>query len=112
VAWTVAIDAAQYYPAISLHSPGESVKFNFGAEQFKFNIDALRDQEQERMEGLVENTEVERSLILNLVRQYMIHYGYADSVKALDTYGGIVERDEKVPLKEIKDDEKKEKKRK
>jgi len=112
VAWTVAIDAAQYYPAASLHSPGESVKFNFGAEPFKFNIDALRTQEKERMESLVDNTEVERSLLLNLVRQYMIHYGYEESVKSLDTYGGIVEKDEQIVSKVIKEDDKKEKKRK
>jgi len=110
VAWTVAIDASQYYPAVSLHSPGESVKFNFGAEHFKFKIDALRTQEKERVESLVESTEVERSLLLNLVRLYMVHYGYEESVKALDTYGGLTDKEEKASPKDNKDDDKREKK--
>jgi len=59
----------------------------------------LRTQEKERMESLVENTQVERSTLLHLVRQYMVHYGFEDSVKALDTYGGF-EKEEKVKEKE------------
>jgi len=63
------------------------------------------------MESLVENTEVERSLLLNLVRQYMVHYGLEESVKALEAYGGI-EKEEKLSAKEIKQEESKEKEHK
>eukprot|EP00798_Chlamydomonas_sp_ICE-L_P022439 gene22438-29551_t len=66
-------------PTIGLHSKGESVEVNFGQQPFKFDVEGLiADERASKQEA------IERWGIGKMIRNYLLHYGYADTLLALD----------------------------
>lgn len=72
------------YPTVSLHSPAEEIEVNFGQYPFSFDIEKLRKDEKERVEGLVNKTEIQKDVFIPLLRSYFLHYGFPDTLEALE----------------------------
>ncbi|KAJ7522175.1 hypothetical protein O6H91_19G086200 [Diphasiastrum complanatum] len=72
------------YPTFGLHSPNEKVCVNFGQSPFVFDIEALIQEERERRQRAVENVPLPLSISHSIVRAYLLHYGYQDTLAAFD----------------------------
>ncbi|CAG9467556.1 unnamed protein product [Pedinophyceae sp. YPF-701] len=77
------------FPAVSLHSPGESLKLNFGAEPFMFDVAGVVAEERAKEEGQVSDIEVPAAVSHELVRGTLAHYGYARTLAAFEQASGI-----------------------
>ncbi|KDE02423.1 hypothetical protein MVLG_07019 [Microbotryum lychnidis-dioicae p1A1 Lamole] len=97
------------YPSVGLRTPGEIVKANFGAEPFRFDIDALVQERKGAIGESIERTEVPSALFLPspkpaipsllpasssqrvhetleaLLLAYFVHHGYSETAQALQT---------------------------
>jgi hypothetical protein len=73
----------QLYPAVSLHSKGEQVRLNFGAQPFVFDVAAYAATERAQMQKQISALPFDRALMMPLVRSYLLHQGYEKSVNAL-----------------------------
>ncbi|BBN00100.1 Ran-binding protein 9/10 [Marchantia polymorpha subsp. ruderalis] len=76
------------YPTIGLHSPSEKVEVNFGQKPFIFDIEAMVQEERERRQRSVESVPLPLSISHNVVRTYLLHYGYQDTLTAFDVASG------------------------
>ncbi|KAL3698051.1 hypothetical protein R1sor_012127 [Riccia sorocarpa] len=76
------------YPTIGLHSPSERVEVNFGQKPFVFDIEALVQEERERRQRSVESVSLPLSVSHSVVRTYLLHYGYQDTLAAFDVACG------------------------
>ncbi len=76
------------YPTIGLHSPNEKVEVNFGQRQFVYDVEALVQEERERRHRAVENVHLPPSASHSIVRAYLLHYGYHDTLAAFDAASG------------------------
>jgi hypothetical protein len=83
--------AGRLFPTVSLHSPGETVRFNFGQELFRFDLEAFRRDELAAHNARILAAPFDASLYLPLLRSYLEHSGYHDTLKALDA----MQQDEK-----------------
>lgn len=95
------------YPTIGLHSPGEIVIANFGQNVFRYDVQQLiavslfpnfqyvkfvlpnpnpRSLQQEKFNQEKEINEMSASVrtMHELVRKYLLHHGYGDTLHALD----------------------------
>ncbi|BDA46674.1 Ran-binding protein 10 [Coccomyxa sp. Obi] len=79
------------YPTIGLHSPGECIVVNFGASPFAFKLDAMLEEEREQQEAAVQSIPIPAGVTHRLVREYLLHYGYADTLRAFDAAAGTTE---------------------
>eukprot|EP00198_Chlamydomonas_reinhardtii_P005705 XP_001695041.1 predicted protein [Chlamydomonas reinhardtii] len=77
------------YPTIGLHSKGEMVQVNFGAKPFVFDLEGMLAEERAAQRAAVERIPVSPGTSHALVRQYLLHYGYADTLAAFDAAAGI-----------------------
>lgn len=76
------------YPSVGLHSPNERVEVNFGQRPFVYNIEALVREEREKQQRAVENVHLSLSVSHSVVRTYLLHYGYQDTLLAFDAASG------------------------
>eukprot|EP00249_Psilotum_nudum_P007140 c20336_g1_i1 orf=333-1706(+) len=76
------------YPTIGLHSPNEKVEVNFGQRPFIFDLEALAQEERERRQRAIENMSLPLSVSHSIVRAYLLHYGYQDTLMAFDATSG------------------------
>eukprot|EP00250_Pteridium_aquilinum_P024567 c29258_g1_i1 orf=64-1431(+) len=76
------------YPSVGLHSPNERVDINFGQRPFVFNIEALVQEEREKLQREIENVPLPLSISHSVVRTYLLHYGYQDTCQAFDAASG------------------------
>ncbi|XP_002992236.2 ran-binding protein M homolog [Selaginella moellendorffii] len=72
------------YPTIGLHSPNEKVSVNFGQNPFVFDVEALIQEEREKRQAEVENVPLPLSVSHSIVRAYLLHYGYQETLEAFD----------------------------
>ncbi|EIE19632.1 SPRY-domain-containing protein [Coccomyxa subellipsoidea C-169] len=85
------------YPTAGLHSPGECIAVNFGASPFAFNLEAMLQEEREQEEAAswvlhcACSISIPAGVTHRLVREYLLHYGYADTLRAFDTAAGTTE---------------------
>ena len=84
--------SGRLHPTVGLHSPGEVVSINLGALPFAFDIEhfirAQRDAQSERM--LASSVPVDS--IDSLVRGYLMHFGYEETLASLEQPGeGVIE---------------------
>ena len=74
----------QLYPTVGLHSPNEAVALNFGEAPFAFDarghVAALR-RESEQQAAL---HHAPAGLVAGLVRSYLLHHAFADTLEALE----------------------------
>lgn len=79
-----------FYAVVSLHSKGEHVKLNFGQTPFMFDVAAFEDSERQRVQRQISAIPFDSTLMLPLIRSYLLHQGYEKSLEALrDMSGGV-----------------------
>lgn len=66
-------DAERLYPCVGLHSPGETVRLNFGQRPFLYDLSASVAEEDSREQAAVDAVPVCPSLMRALVRDYLLH---------------------------------------
>lgn len=76
------------YPSIGLHSLNERIEVNFGQRPFVFNIEALAQEERKRQQRAIENVHLSLHVSHSVVRAYLLHYGYQDTLFAFDAASG------------------------
>ncbi|KAH9331513.1 hypothetical protein KI387_003621, partial [Taxus chinensis] len=76
------------YPTIGLHSPNEKVEVNFGQRSFAYDIEQLVQEERDKLQSTIENVSLPLSISHRIVRSYLMHYGYQDTLKSFDTASG------------------------
>eukprot|EP00741_Cyanophora_paradoxa_P020800 tig00021312_g20079.t1 len=74
----------ELFPTVGLHSPGESLSVNFGQLPFKFDLDAMASDIRERRQRAVEEVPLPVPVPNALVRAYLRHYGYAETLAAFE----------------------------
>eukprot|EP00245_Coleochaete_scutata_P013324 TRINITY_DN538_c0_g2_i1.p1 TRINITY_DN538_c0_g2~~TRINITY_DN538_c0_g2_i1.p1 ORF type:complete len:449 (-),score=62.75 TRINITY_DN538_c0_g2_i1:85-1431(-) len=72
------------YPTIGLHSPDEKVEVNFGQSPFVFDIEVMAREERERRYRGVETIALSSSVSHSIVRAYLQHYAYGDTLQKFD----------------------------
>lgn len=92
---------APLYPTIGLHSPNEKVEVNFGQRPFAYDAEALVQEERERRQRAVESVLLPANTSHSIVRAYLIHYGYHETLTAFETAtGGSCPPEEGGPLED------------
>ena len=76
------------FPALSFHSPGESVVANFGQHPFLFDLPAWRAEARERTARLRAEVECDKAVMLPLIRDYLLWHGYDGTLRVLEESEG------------------------
>uniref|UniRef100_A0A0C9RRK1 TSA: Wollemia nobilis Ref_Wollemi_Transcript_18965_1607 transcribed RNA sequence n=1 Tax=Wollemia nobilis TaxID=56998 RepID=A0A0C9RRK1_9CONI len=80
------------YPTIGLHSQNEKVEVNFGQHgprSFRYNIEQhMIREEGEKLQATIENVSLHLSVSHRIVRSYLMHYGYQDTLTSFDIASG------------------------
>ncbi|KAK9743286.1 hypothetical protein RND81_03G229200 [Saponaria officinalis] len=74
----------QLFPSIGLHSKNEEVTVNFRKEPFLFDIKAYEAQERLKQQTMIEKITLPQSVSHDIVRSYLLHYGYKDTLDVFD----------------------------
>jgi len=72
------------YPTIGLHSPNERVRVNLGGSLFAFDIEAFVRSQRCCQLSAVAGTQLPALSIDSLVRSYLLHFGYEQTLAGLD----------------------------
>lgn len=72
------------FPTIAVHSQNEEVTVNFGKEPFIFDIKAYEAQERFKQQGMIEKISLPQNVSYGIVRSYLLHYGYEDTLNVFD----------------------------
>ncbi|GAB2217538.1 hypothetical protein Droror1_Dr00000735 [Drosera rotundifolia] len=72
------------YPTVAVHSPNEEVVVNFGKDPFVFDIKAYEAQERVKQQQLVETVYLQEHVDYGMIRTYLLHYGYEETLKSFD----------------------------
>lgn len=78
------------YPTIAVHGPNEEVTVNFGKQPFRFDIEAFMLKERLKQDELIEKVTLSPNVSHWIVRSYLLHYGYQDTVNSFDVESGIM----------------------
>ncbi|KAG0575397.1 hypothetical protein KC19_5G001400 [Ceratodon purpureus] len=81
------------YPTIGLHSPDEKVEVNFGQRKFVFDVETMMLEERGRRQRAVENMPLPPAASHSIVRAFLLHYGYHDTLTAFDAACGAASAD-------------------
>ena len=71
------------FPTVSLHGIGEVVRCNFGQSAFAYDAGELLAEDERAESAAIDEKAVPVSRADDLVRQYLEHYGYQDTLEAL-----------------------------
>lgn len=86
------------YPTLSVHSPGEVVRLNFGQDPFMFDVAALESSIRSSKRKAIEEAPTSQGVSPTdpqaLVRQLLLQYGYPDTLAALSRDLGEQEQGE------------------
>ncbi|XAR57461.1 hypothetical protein NMG60_11025614 [Bertholletia excelsa] len=72
------------FPTIAVHSQNEEVCVNFGKEPFVFDLKAFERQERAKQQMMIEKMSLPQNVSYGIVRSYLLHYGYEDTLKLFD----------------------------
>ncbi|CAL9086394.1 unnamed protein product [Musa acuminata var. zebrina] len=72
------------YPSIAVHSQNEEVTVNFGKKPFLFDIEGLILEERLKQQAMIEKLSLQPNISHWIVRSYLLHYGYQDTLKSFD----------------------------
>jgi len=75
------------FPTIAVHSQNEEVRVNFGKEPFVFDLKAFEAQERAKQLMMIEKMSLPQNVSHGIVRSYLLHYGYEDTLKLFDMAG-------------------------
>ncbi|KAL4455019.1 hypothetical protein ABPG74_006401 [Tetrahymena malaccensis] len=78
------IDSTDYYPTLGMHGPRQKIKFNFGQEEFKFNLKNHIEKEKEAILQIILENEVHHYDIHQVVQSYLYFNGYFDTLNAFE----------------------------
>ncbi|PKA65066.1 E3 ubiquitin-protein ligase RKP [Apostasia shenzhenica] len=78
------------YPTIAVHGPNEEVTVNFGKQPFRFDIVAFMLKEKRKQDELIDKLTLPSNVSHWVVRSYLLHYGYQDTVNSFDVENGIM----------------------
>jgi len=89
-----------FYPTVGLHSNGEIVSVNFGDKQFKFDVDELIMEEKDKRRKEIEKVEIPVCSISSIVRDYLLHFGYEETLASFEQICDI-KRDDNIKYKSL-----------
>ncbi|XP_039041839.1 ran-binding protein M homolog isoform X3 [Hibiscus syriacus] len=72
------------FPTIAVHSQNEEVHVNFGQKKFSFDLKEYEAQERLKQQMTIENMPLPPNISYGLVRAYLLHYGYEDTLNSFD----------------------------
>ncbi|GLT24981.1 hypothetical protein SLA2020_001400 [Shorea laevis] len=72
------------FPTVAVHSQNEEVHVNFGQKKFAFDVKEYEGQERMKQQLMIENISLPPNISYALVRSYLLHYGYEDTLKSFD----------------------------
>lgn len=72
------------YPTVAVHSPNEEVTVNFGKESFCYDIERYKSEERLKQQNVIEKLSLPPNVSHWIIRSYLLHYGYQDTLKSLD----------------------------
>ncbi|XP_047307102.1 ran-binding protein M homolog isoform X2 [Impatiens glandulifera] len=72
------------FPTVAVHSLNEEITVNFGKQPFVFDIKAFETQERAKQQMTVDKVYLEQDVSYGIVRSYLVHYGYEDTLSLLD----------------------------
>ncbi|XP_038994498.1 ran-binding protein M homolog isoform X2 [Hibiscus syriacus] len=72
------------FPTIAVHSQNEEVHVNFGQKKFAFDLKECEAQERLKHQRTIENIFLPPNTSYGLVRAYLLHYGYEDTLNSFD----------------------------
>ncbi|KAF3621927.1 putative F-box protein-like [Capsicum annuum] len=72
------------FPTVAVHSQHEVVNVNFGKKPFVFDLKAYEAQERAKQNSTIEKLSIPQNASYGIVRSYLQHYGYEDTLKTFD----------------------------
>ncbi|KAG4129964.1 hypothetical protein ERO13_D09G112300v2 [Gossypium hirsutum] len=72
------------FPTIAVHSQNEEVHVNFGQKKFAFDLKEYEAQERLKRQMTIEKISLPPNISYGLVRSYLLHYGYEDTLSSFD----------------------------
>ncbi|EYU22806.1 hypothetical protein MIMGU_mgv1a005806mg [Erythranthe guttata] len=75
------------YPTVAVHSQNEEVSVNFGQDPFVFDLKAYEAEQRTKQQIKIENTSIPQDASYGIVRSYLQHYGYEETLKLFDIDG-------------------------
>lgn len=73
------------YPTVAVHSQNEKVTVNFdGKPAFLFKIEDYIELENLKQQAIIEKLSLTPNVSHRIVRSYLLHYGYQDTLKAFE----------------------------
>ncbi|XP_022718265.1 ran-binding proteins 9/10 homolog isoform X2 [Durio zibethinus] len=75
---------SRLFPTIAVHSQNEEVHVNFGQKKFAFDLKEYEAQERLKQQMTIEKIALPPNISYGLVRSYLLHYGYEDTLKSFD----------------------------
>ncbi|XP_061362836.1 ran-binding protein M homolog isoform X2 [Gastrolobium bilobum] len=72
------------FPTIAVHSQNEEVHVNFGQKPFTFDLKEFEAQERMKQQLKIEEIPVPANISYGIVRSYLLHYGYEDTLNSFD----------------------------
>lgn len=78
----------ELYPTMGLHSKSERVELNFGAQPFRFDIESMIAEERDQQQAAISSISVSSGQCHAIVRQYLLHHGFGDTLAAFDGAAG------------------------
>ena len=78
------VSSLPLYPTIGLHSKDERVVTNLGTQPFMYDVESYLAEDRRQRAASVSALDVPASVTHELVRDYLHHHGYAQTLAALD----------------------------
>ncbi|KAH7685247.1 Concanavalin A-like lectins/glucanases protein [Dioscorea alata] len=72
------------YPLVALHSPNEEIYVNFGQQPLLFSFEAFMLEERLKQQALIQKSSLPPNACHRIIRSYLLHYGYQDTVDAFE----------------------------
>uniref|UniRef100_A0A1J3CZW9 Ran-binding protein 10 n=1 Tax=Noccaea caerulescens TaxID=107243 RepID=A0A1J3CZW9_NOCCA len=72
------------FPTVAVHSQNEEVSVNFGKEKFAFDVKGYEASERNKQLMAIEKISIPPTIGYGLVKTYLIHYGYEETLDAFD----------------------------
>ncbi|KAI4332306.1 hypothetical protein L6164_017228 [Bauhinia variegata] len=72
------------FPTIAVHSQNEEVHVNFGQKPFALDLKEFEAQERMKQQLKIEETPLPPNLSYGIVRSYLLHYGYEETLNSFD----------------------------
>lgn len=106
------VELREYHAALSLHSLGEHITFNFGSKPFTFDIENMILEEKREGIKSILCQPINYNSLHQIVHSYLTFHGYVNTLEAFEKSAKIERRDTGLPRKNVfeeqLDEEKKE----